>query len=218
MSETEGVAQDGSPIALYARLEPMGEPELIHAAISAGCEILELGAAAGRMTHRLLALGHRVVAVDQSPEMLRLIEGAEVVLGDIETLSLGRRFPVVVLASNFINDPDSARRRAYLACCARHLRPSGQVLLQGFPRDWTPATEWFEQGGVRGRLRRFEREGSVITGEMEYVVDGQHVFHAFQSQLLTDDELDDDLHAVGLRRRRSLDERGAWIEVVAITA
>lgn len=43
MSEMEGVAQDGSPIALYARLEPMGEPELIHAAVPAGCEILELG-------------------------------------------------------------------------------------------------------------------------------------------------------------------------------
>ena len=213
MSE-DGVAQDGSPIALYARLEPMGEPEVIHSAVPAGSEILELGAGAGRITHRLIALGHRVVAVDQSPEMLRLVRGAETVLGDIETLSLEQRFPVVVLASNFINDPDPVRRRAYLECCARHVASSGQVLLQGFPRDWTPHTDWFEQGGVRGRLRRFEQNGPVVSGEMEYVVDGYTLTHRFESRFLTEDELAADLRGAGLRLRRVLDERGSWIEAV----
>ena len=52
-----GVAPDGSPVALYARLPALGEPELIHDAVPAGAEILELGAGAGRVTHDLLALG-----------------------------------------------------------------------------------------------------------------------------------------------------------------
>jgi SAM-dependent methyltransferase len=207
-----GVAPDGSPVALYARLPPFGEPELIHGVVPAGAEILELGAGAGRITHPLLALGHPVVAVDNSEEMLQLIRGAETVLADFERLDLGRRFPVVVLASNFVNHPDRAERRAFLACCARHVLPGGQVLLQGFPRDWTPTTDWSHHGDVRLRLRRFTLEGDLVSGEMEYLVDGRQLLHMFESELLSDEDLDADLQAVGLERTRELDDRGAWIE------
>jgi len=208
------IAPDGSPILLYARLPALGEPELIHEAVPAGAEILELGAGAGRITHELVALGHRVVAVDNSSAMLALVRGAETVMSDLETLDLGRRFPVVVLASNFINDPGSAQRRAYLASCARHVLPGGQVLLQGFPRDWAPSTDWAEHGDVRVRLRRYEQDGDLVSGEMEYMVDGTHLLHAFESKLLSEEELEGDLRSVGLRRRRTLDDRGAWIEAV----
>lgn len=209
-------APDGSPVALYARFPPLGEPELIHAAVPEGSEILELGAGAGRITHALLALGHKVVAVDNSPEMLALVRGAETVLADMETLDLGRRFPVVVLASNFVNDPGRAERRAFLACCARHVAPTGQVLVQGFPRSWTPSTNWTEHGGVRLRIRHFERDGDLVTGEMEYVVDGEQLLHSFESRLLSDEERDADFAAVGLRRGRDLDDRGSWIEAVPV--
>ena len=63
---------------LYSLLPPMGEPEIVHAAIPAGAGILELGAGAGRVTHRLLELGHPVVAVDESAEMLARVRGAEI--------------------------------------------------------------------------------------------------------------------------------------------
>ena len=199
---------------LYARLPSLGEAKLINEAVPAGSEILELGAGAGRITHELLALGHTVVAVDNSAEMLAFIHGAETVLADMETLELERRFPVVVLASNFINNPDSQNRRRFLECCARHVLPNGQVLLQGFPRDWVPNRDWSEHGDVRLRLRRYETEGVMISGEMEYAIDGQRLVHAFQSKLLTEEQLDADLRAVALRRMRTLDESGAWIEAV----
>jgi SAM-dependent methyltransferase len=208
------IAPDGSPVLLYARLPALGEPELIHDAVPAEAEILELGAGAGRITHGLLALGHKVVAVDNSSAMLALVRGAETVLADLETLNLGRRFPVVVLASNFINDPDSAKRRTYLGSCARHVLPDGQVLLQGFPRDWVPSTDWSEHGEVRVRLRRCEQNGDLVSGEVEYVVDGMQLFHTFESKLLSEEELEGDLRSVGLRRRRVLDDRGAWTEAV----
>ena len=211
-----GVAPDGSPITLYATLPPLGEPELIHAAVPAGAEILELGAGAGRITHPLLALGHRVVAVDNSAEMLALITGAETVLADIETLDLGRRFPAVVLASNFVNHPDAEERRVMLACCSRHVLPGGQVLIQGFPRDWTPRMEWSELGDVRLRLRSYTLEADVVSGEMEYVVGGRQLLHEFESRLLSVEELKDDLAAVGLRRERELDDSGSWIEAVPV--
>jgi SAM-dependent methyltransferase len=208
------IAPDGSPVLLYARLPTLGEPELIHEAVPPGAAILELGAGAGRISHELVALGHEVVAVDNSKAMLALVRGAETVLADLETLDLGRRFPVVVLASNFINDPDPAKRRAYLETCARHVLPAGQVLLQGFPRDWAPSTEWSEHGGVRIRLKHHEQDGDMVTGEMEYVFDGQELSHAFESKLLSQAELAADLRAVGLRLARVLDERGAWVEAV----
>lgn len=211
-----GIAPDGSPVALYAALGPLGEPELIHAAVPAGSEILELGSGAGRITHPLVALGHRVVAVDNSEEMLASIRGAETVLADMETLALGRRFPVVLLASNFINEADDTQRRMYLDCCARHVLPDGQVLLQGFPRGWRPSTNWMEQGSVRFRLRHYESDGALVSGEMEYVVDGSTLVHTFVSRLLTQEELDEDLHSVGLERRSELDDRGSWIEAVPV--
>ena len=49
---------------------------------------------------------------------------------------------------------------------------------------------------------------------MEYVVDGVELYHAFESMLLSEEELERDLRAVGLRRNRVLDERGAWTEAV----
>jgi SAM-dependent methyltransferase len=209
-----GYAQDGSPVPLYAALPPLGEPELVHEAIPPGAEILELGAGAGRITHRLLELGHPVVAVDQSREMLAHVVGAESVLGDIETLDLGRRFPVVLLASNFVNDADRERARRFLECCARHVLPDGQVLLEGFPRTWTPEEGWREIGEVRLRLCSFTLHDDLLHGEMEYVVDGRTYHHSFDALLVSDDELDRDLEAAGLERRRTLDPRGAWIEAV----
>ena len=214
MSEKPGIAPDGSPVALYSRLPALGEPELIHSAVPPGSEILELGAGAGRITHPLVSLGHAVVAVDESAEMLARISGAETVQGDIETLALGRRFPVVVLASNFVNDPEPEKRRTFLRACARHVARTGQVLIQGFPRDWEPSHDWSDHGDVRLRLRSVSRDGPLIDGVMEYVVDGEPYVHEFRSRLLSDEELDDDLRATGLRRGRTLDDRGSWIEAV----
>jgi SAM-dependent methyltransferase len=79
-------APGGSPVELYALAPPEGEPEIVHAAVPSGAAILELGCGAGRITHRLVELGHPVVGVDQSPEMLAHVRGAETVLADIETL------------------------------------------------------------------------------------------------------------------------------------
>jgi hypothetical protein len=49
---------------------------------------------------------------------------------------------------------------------------------------------------------------------MEYQVAGGAYVHEFRSRLLTDDELDEDVAACGLRRGRTLDERGSWIEAL----
>jgi 2-polyprenyl-3-methyl-5-hydroxy-6-metoxy-1,4-benzoquinol methylase len=116
-------------VELYSLLPTMGEPGIVHAAIPAGAAILELGAGAGRVTHPLLELGHPVVAVDESAEMLARVRGAETVPARIQELHLGRRFDVVLLASFLVNTPDRELRGRFLAACREHVRDDGCVLV-----------------------------------------------------------------------------------------
>ena len=176
---------------------------------------MELGAGAGRMTHRLIELGHPVTAVDQAREMLRLINGAETVVADIETLELARSFPVVLLASNFVNIAEDDLRRACLRTCARHVDADGQVLLQGHPPDWKPTTAWRHFGnGVRLRLASVARDGDDIDGTMEYLIDGHRYEQSFRARIFDEQALRDELARVGLAFTRFLDEDRSWIEAV----
>lgn len=205
-------APDGSPVGLYATLAPLGEPELIHGAVPPGSEILELGCGAGRITHELIALGHRVTAVDNSAEMLAHVRGAETVLADIETLDLGRTFPVVVLASNFLNAPEREELDAVLGTCTRHLEPGGQALLERMAPDWEPRPGTSMAGGVELTLRDVEHDGEIISAVMDYEANGERWTHAFRTKLISDDQVDAALTRAGLERVRWLDERRTWIE------
>lgn len=205
-------APDGSPVELYALLPPLGEPELIASALRPAAEILELGCGAGRITHALVSLGFAVVAVDDSAEMLAHVRGAETVQAEIQTLDLGRRFGCVLLASNFVNDADEAHRDALLAACARHVRPDGVVLIQGFPDGWEPSEEETRAGTVMMRLRDGWRDGPLVGGVMEYSAGGRRWEHAFTSRLLDEAELDAALALAGLVRRRYLDPARSWVE------
>jgi SAM-dependent methyltransferase len=205
-------APDGSPVGLYATLAPLGEPELIHDAVPPSAEILELGCGAGRITHELIALGHPVTAVDNSTEMLAHVRGAETVLADIETLDLGRRFPVVLLASNFLNAPERRELDAVLATCARHVAPGGQVLLERMPPEWKPREGTRETGGVRIGMHDVVQEGDLVSAVMEYEANGERWSHAFQARLISDDAVEAALGRAGLRRVRWLDEPRAWLE------
>jgi hypothetical protein len=51
-------APDGSPVELYVRLRPAGEPELITSVLPSGASVLELGCGTGRIADALVALGH----------------------------------------------------------------------------------------------------------------------------------------------------------------
>jgi SAM-dependent methyltransferase len=206
------IAPDGSPVALYATLAPLGEQQVIDEAVPAGSRILELGCGAGRITHELIALGHSVTAVDNSAEMLAHVRSAETVLADIETLDLGRRFPVVVLASNFLNAPEQAELDAVLGACARHVDADGQVLIERMPPEWEPSPGTRTAGGVEMTLRDVVRHGELISAVMEYRANGERWTHAFQARLISDDDVDAALARAGLERVRWLDERRAWLE------
>jgi SAM-dependent methyltransferase len=209
------VAPDGSPVEIYRRLPATGEPELIHGAIPAGASILELGCGAGRVTHELIRLGHPVTAVDESPEMLEHVRGAEVVQAGIESLELGRAFDCVVLASHFVNDVDPARRRRLLDVCARHVIPAGCVLVESYPADfdWESSVgRTSVHGDVAITVTAAHIDGPVVDAVVEYALDGRTWRQPFTARRLDESELAAALGEVGLRFVRWLDDQRSWCE------
>lgn len=207
-------APDGSPVEVFALLPPGEVPALIHAALPPGASILELGCGAGRITHPLLRLGHPVVAVDQSPEMLAHVRGAETVLADIEGLDLGRRFDAVVLASYLVNTPDDAHRAAFLATCARHVAPSGVVLIQRLDPELVPLAvdASSEADGVTYSIADVQHEGNLFSATVGFTIDGRRWEHPYRARVLDDRALSRHLMAAGLRLRRFLDPQRTWME------
>jgi SAM-dependent methyltransferase len=209
-------APDGSPVELYARLAAGDEPRIIHDAVPAGAPLLELGCGAGRVTHPLVALGHPVVAVDNSPEMLEHVRGAEKVLADIQTLDLGRTFAGVVLASNLVNCVDGPTRDAMLASCARHVAPDGIVIVQRLApgRALTIEEGAWTAGQARFHLTSLVRRGRVFAATMMFELEGKRWLHSFEAEVLDDGAFDASLERAGLKRTAFLDETRAWLTAV----
>jgi SAM-dependent methyltransferase len=213
------ITPDGCAVEFYAVLTPGQEPAIVHQAIPEGASILELGAGAGRVTHALLALGHPVVAVDESPEMLERIRGAETVLARIEDLDLGRRFDAVLFASYLVNVPDVQWRRTLLATCRRHVRDDGCVLIQRHEPEWFDTAAPFEhrygdlpQGELVYVMRDVSRPApGLVSATMEYRLGDRTWTQSFTSQRVDDRQLAEDLAAVGLTVDTHLTEDGTWI-------
>ena len=209
-------APDGSPVELYARLAAGDEPAIVHGAIPAGATVLDLGCGAGRIAHALIALGHPVVAVDNSPEMLEHVRGAEKVLADIRTLELRRRFDCVLLASKLLNCVDAITRDAMLAACARHVSPEGCVVIQRLApgRALTIEEGAWTRGQASFHLTSLIRRGRVFSATMVFELEGKRWRHSFEAEVLDDEETDAALARAKLRREAFLDETRAWVKAL----
>jgi SAM-dependent methyltransferase len=206
-------APDGSPVELYIRLRPAGEPELITSVLNPGASVLELGCRTGRIADALVTLGYPTTGVDQSATMLAHVQRATPVLADIEGLDLGRRFDGVVLASHLVNTADPAQRRAFLAACARHVNPRGVVLVQRHDPAWASQVgdgPLGERDGVRFALEEVRRNGDQLSATSVYVIDGRELHHRWTAQILDDAALDHELAAAGLTHVRFLDPETEW--------
>ncbi len=130
-----------------------------------GGPVLELGAGTGRVSAALAHAGAEVVAVDASEAMLgaaaerlrseRLVHAVTLRRGDMRTLELGRRFPLVIAPFNTLMHAYTvADQDQTLAAVARHLAPGGAF---GFD-VYRPRL------GPQGVLRR-EAEWGGVGGE-----------------------------------------------------
>ena len=164
------VTADGCAVDLYLLLPPNGEPEIVHSAVAPGASVLELGSGPGRITHPLLDLGHKVVAVDDSAAMLAHVRG-ETVCSRIGDLALGRTFDAVLLGSHLVNTPDDTGRQQLLDAARRHLAPDGQLLVEWHPPAWFGSVE-DGQGGLLGevdlRLTGIVRDRDLLSATVRY--------------------------------------------------
>ena len=212
------IAPDGSPVEMYLLIPVGDEPDLVRKAVSPGAEILELGCGAGRVTHALIELGYRVVAVDESPEMLAHVAGAEAVQARIEDLRLGRTFDAVTLMSHLVNTPDAGRRDAFLRTCRRHVSPGGVVLIQRNDPSrsaWEPGERRSTRlGSITITARVERRRGTIIDAVAEYS-DGRTTWlQPYRSEILDDAAFAASLDRAGLRLDRWLDRRRIWATAV----
>lgn len=206
------ITPDGCAVDFYAQLSDNGEPAIVHDAAGAGTSILELGCGAGRVTRPLAALGHQVVAVDESAEMLAHVRDAETVCARIEDLRLGRRFGAVLLASHLINADDDTRT-AFLAACRRHVADDGCVIVQQHPLEWFSAVRETEiiRDAVIYRMRDVSRPApNLVSATVEYVVGDKRWTQTFTATRLDETELAAALAAAGLRLDRYLTEDRSW--------
>jgi SAM-dependent methyltransferase len=212
------ITPDGCAVDFYALMPDFGESAIVHEAAGAGASILELGCGAGRVTHPLVALGHLVVAVDESPEMLAHVRGAETVCARIQDLSLGRRFGVVLLASHLINADDQTRR-TFLEVCRRHVADDGCVIIQQHSPEWFATARDSEvvRDGMILRLRDVSRPApNLVSATVEYVVGDRCWTQTFTAMRLDEAGLTAALATAGLRLDRYLTEDRSWIRAVPV--
>lgn len=208
----DGVAPDGSPVAVYLAMPPGRVPEIVHGAVMAGGAILELGSGPGRVTHPLLALGHPVVAVDDSAAMLARVEGAERIVADLFTLDLGRRFAGVLAGSYLVNAPAAGRRAALLEVCRRHVAGDGVVLVQRHEPGWASAPESGvgEVGPVEIDVEVHARRGPEFDATVTYTLGDRSWVQPHTATAMDDDRLAAEAAAHGLRLDAWLDDRRTW--------
>ncbi|UUV28024.1 class I SAM-dependent methyltransferase [Amycolatopsis roodepoortensis] len=203
---------DGCPVEVYRLLPPGDEPGIVHAAIPEGASILELGSGVGRITHALLDLGHPVVAVDDSPEMLADVR-ADKVCSKIEELRLDRVFDAVLLGSHLVNTASAVDREAFLSTARAHVAPGGRVLV-----EWHPP-EWFEsvrdgQGGTLGRvgvrLDQVVRDGDLLSAVVRYSAADRSWSQPFTCRQLDAEALNGALTRAGLVFERWCADDRTW--------
>jgi SAM-dependent methyltransferase len=213
------ITPDGCAVDFYALMPDFGEPGIVHEATGAGASILELGCGAGRVTRPLVALGHPVVAVDESAEMLAHVRDAETVRARIQDLSLGRRFGAVLLASHLIN-VDSETRRVFLDVCREHVADDGCVIVQQHSPEWFSAARDSEvtRDGIILRMREVSRPApNLVSATVECVVGDRCWTQTFTTTRLDEAELAAALAAAGLRLDRYLTEDRGWFRAIPVT-
>lgn len=142
-----------------------------------GSPVLELGAGTARVSAALAKAGHRVVGIESSREMLRrgqerleatrLSERVSLQQGDMRSVQLEERFPLVIAPFNtFMHAYTLADQDATLQTVRHHLEPGGLLALDLYNPNFNELNrlrreaEWAHVGGERGELFLYQTHDS----------------------------------------------------------
>jgi SAM-dependent methyltransferase len=122
--------------------------------------ILDAGCGTGRVAIELARRGFDVLGVDADPNMLdaarRKAPDLTWLEADIETVNLGRRFDLVVLAGNVVIFLAPGTEGTVLANMARHVTVDGR-LVAGFSTDVGLDTATYDRLAAAAGLELVER-------------------------------------------------------------
>jgi SAM-dependent methyltransferase len=136
--EARGPATSFAVVAdAYERARPGYPEEAVRWLVGeTPCDVVDLGAGTGKLTRSLVALGHRVTAIEPLPEMLELLvtaaPGAFDLLGSAEVIPLPDASADVITSAQAFHWFDHA---VALPEIARVLRPHGRLALVWNMRD-----------------------------------------------------------------------------------
>ena len=169
----------GSVADVYERSRP-GYPQEAARWLAGNepCDVVDLGAGTGKLTRSLVALGHRVTAVEPIPEMLAqlrsAVPGATPLAGTAESIPLDDESADVVTVAQAFHWFD---RPVALVEIARVLRPGGRIALVWNARDdraaWVAefsdtivGRSVFRKGGVASAVGSIDESG--LYGPVEH--------------------------------------------------
>lgn len=199
---SDDVAPDGSPVAVYLAVPVAASFGPLLDALRPPGRVLDLGCGVGRLAGTLADRGFEVTGVDESPAMLRHVPSTvRTIRSRIETLRLGRRFDVVVLASHLVNTAERSTRAAFLDTVRRHLAPGGVAAVEHHDASspvFAPGADAAHHldtpdGPLEVRLRIGRREGRVVSACASYRLADRAWDQPFTAELLDDAELVDEL-------------------------
>ncbi|MCZ4553595.1 class I SAM-dependent methyltransferase [Gordonia rubripertincta] len=137
----------------------VGEARMVDAMMSRGGRVLDAGCGPGRLGGHLHAAGHTVVGVDIDPVLIAAAQqdypGPTWQVGDLAELDLPARgiaasFEVIVCAGNVMAFVAPSTRQAVLAGFARHLAPTGRVVVGFGSGRGYEFTEFFDDAATSG--------------------------------------------------------------------
>ena len=117
-----------------------------------GGPILEVGSGTGRVALALAEEGHSIVGLElaealravaqHKAERAQLTDRVEFVHGDMRRFKFDQHFGLIVVPLNtFLHNLTLDDQLATLACCKKHLRPGGLLVLDCFNPDPTYAAD-----------------------------------------------------------------------------
>jgi ubiquinone/menaquinone biosynthesis C-methylase UbiE len=164
----------GSVAEVYERARPIYPDDAVRWLAGTGPhDVVDLGAGTGKLTRSLVALGHRVTAVEPSVEMLEQLRSAVpdavAVEGSAESIPLAEASADVVTAAQAFHWFDQL---VALREIARVLRPGGRIALVWNARD--DRVEWvaeltetvigrstFRAGGIAAATTTIDESGPL---------------------------------------------------------